>query len=384
VNRIEAAAQTLLSQGESAADAHDWETAIARADTVLHLGSTDCRAPALRLRALEALSATALREATTHASAGPGEVRSLLELRGLADQRGCGATGLGINANAEYPRGTLEEVAARVTELAPLPVVASEVLTITNDDTASTDDLSKWISSDSALTASVLRLANSAYYGRSRHVETVREAVVLLGIREVRTIAMTSLLVDTLSNVATIDYKSYWRFSLTVGLLAEMQALVSGRGRELAFAAGVLHNIGMLALDIADSAGLREAATIDPAPGLRRFEDRERHVFGFTSADLGAQLAANWGFPESLTRAIALHHSRLSELAGTELTVEYVVKARVFARASGLSDGIESNVPRGLPDEWAGPTLNSAVDMVGGIEGITNRIDALLEGAFAA
>jgi HD-like signal output (HDOD) protein len=230
----------------------------------------------------------------------------------------------------------------------------------------------------------VLRLANSAYYGRSRHVETVREAVVLLGVREVRAIAMTALLVNTLGNVATIDYKSYWRFSLTVGLLAEMQALVSGRGRELAFAAGVLHNIGMLALDIADSAGLQQAATTDPALGLRRFEDRERHVFGFTSADLGAHLAGKWGLPESLTRSIALHNSRLSELDGKELPVEYVVKARAFARASGLSDGIESNAPRGLPDEWAGPTLTSAVQMIGGIEGITGRIDSLLEGAFAA
>src|SRR5687767_7752957 len=89
-------------------------------------------------------------------------------------------------------RMDLTSLVRRVTELAPLPAVAMHLLQLVNDDSTSAEDLASAISVDQALTATLLRVANSAYIAAGREITTVRDAVVLLGVDEVRKIVLTA------------------------------------------------------------------------------------------------------------------------------------------------------------------------------------------------
>src|SRR5690606_15221629 len=141
----------------------------------------------------------------------------------------------------------LDLIIAEIAELQPLPVVAVRVLEISEGEQFSAHELAQAISSDQALTAKLLRLSNSAYYGFPRRIGTVRDAVVLLGFRAVRSATLASCVIDTLPGGRVIDTMTAWRYSVVVGLLAEVLARASRRHQDEAFTAGVLHNIGRLA-----------------------------------------------------------------------------------------------------------------------------------------
>ena len=144
---------------------------------------------------------------------------------------------------------SLEELVAEIAELHPLPAVATSILRLTEHDRFSAHELASAITADQALTAKLLRLANSAYYGFPRAIGTVRDAVVLLGFRTVRATTLASCVIGTLPRSNHLGYDDFWHSSVSVGMLAEMLARTEGAHQDAAFTAGVLHNIGLLALD---------------------------------------------------------------------------------------------------------------------------------------
>jgi hypothetical protein len=221
------------------------------------------------------------------------------------------------------PHPTLDELVAGLGEMRPLGTVASKVIQLTDGERFSAHELALVISTDQVLTAKLLRLANSAYYGFPRRITTIRDAVVLLGFRAVRSATLATCLVDALPSANVVDYQQFWHFSLTVGATAELLARAEGVRQDEAFTAGVLHNIGRLALD-------------------------------------------PYALPASGT------------LTGC------VVRARVFARSFGLSDGVERDEPFDQPAEWAMPPLSVALQRGGGIDGLLGRLEAFMDSAVAA
>jgi HD-like signal output (HDOD) protein len=163
---------------------------------------------------------------------------------------------------------------------------------------------------------------------------------VVLGAREVRALTLATCVMDGLGDSYVISSGEFWRFSVTVALLAELLARMDRVINGNAFTVGILHGIGLLALDLYWPDGLQEVLSIDD-PQLRRASDRERAVFGFTSAEVGAELALRWRLPRPIVQAIANQGVRLDELERTDRLSRYLVRARIFARFSGLSDGLE-------------------------------------------
>ena len=146
-----------------------------------------------------------------------------------------------------YP--TLDELVNELADMRPLGTVATRVLELTEGDQFSAHELATVISSDQALSAKVLRLSNSAYYGFPRRISTVRDAVVLLGFRAVRSATLASCVIDALPPGQVVEYERFWHFSVSVGMLAEVLGRAERLHQDKAFTAGVLHNIGRLALD---------------------------------------------------------------------------------------------------------------------------------------
>ena len=277
------------------------------------------------------------------------------------------------------PNPNLDLLIAEIAELRPLPAVAVRVLEIAEGEQFSAHELAQAISSDQALTAKLLRLSNSAYYGFPRRITTVRDAVVLLGFRAVRSATLASCVIDTLPGGRVLDPSESWRFSMTVGLLAEVLARATRRHQDEAFTAGVLHNIGRMALDQHKPRELVASRMLAEQRGWT-ISEAQRAVLGFTDADLGGALALHWNFPEPLAQAVARHHLNVDDLPDRTSLEAFVVRARLFARASGVTDGFEHQQERPpAPVEWGVPPLTTALSQSGGIDGILERVRAFID-----
>lgn len=203
------------------------------------------------------------------------------------------------------------EVAAAVADLPAMPASVSSVVAACDDQDVTVGQLSQVILRDQSLTANILRLANSAFYGHARGVTTITEAVVLLGFSAIRSLAISSHASRLLSGPLPgygMREGELWRHSLAVAFTARRLAVeVHLAPVEEAFVAGLLHDVGKTILS-----GHMEHAfdrVVAVAQGRRApLHEVEAELLGFDHAELGAHLAVAWGFPAELEEAIRLHH----------------------------------------------------------------------------
>ena len=275
---------------------------------------------------------------------------------------------------------TLDELVNEIAELQPLPTVAAQILSITEDDRFSAHELATLIASDQALTAKMLRLANSAYYSFPRRITTVRDAVVLLGFRAVRSATLVSCVIGAAPGSTNISYGSFWQFSMCVGMLSEVLSRAENAHQDHAFTAGVLHNIGRLALDQHVPETFGQVIEQARAQGVS-IHDAERSMLGFTDAEVGGALTLHWNFPPELVDAVANHAQPPSAAIDPTSLVAFTVRARAFARAYGLNDGVELLERTDTPSEWTTPPLSVTLSQAGGMETMLDKVDAFLETA---
>ncbi|MFN8638777.1 MAG: HDOD domain-containing protein [Dehalococcoidia bacterium] len=280
---------------------------------------------------------------------------------------------------AEYP--TLDELAARVATLRPVSGVAVRVLALTEDQSISAHELADVMSADQALSAKMLRMANSAYYGHARRISTVRDAVVLLGSRTVRSAVLVSTVMNRSSHEGMIERYDFWRFCVGVGIIAGPAAHALHLDRHQAFTAGVLHAIGLLALDQQAPDLLGDAISL-AREGNITLRDAELALFGYTDSDLGRVLARQWNFPEELVEAIGAWPNPPEAQPRTLAAVLH--RSRQLATACGLPDGIETQratMPNTgeFPEIWLTPPWSGAMGSLGGIEGIVEKADSFVE-----
>lgn len=277
------------------------------------------------------------------------------------------------------PLQALEALTHEIGELRPLGATARQIMLITAEDRFSAYELANVIASDQALTAKMLRLANSAYYGFARRITTMRDAVVLLGFREVRAATIASCVVGAVPASRHINYETFWHYSVSIGMLAEVLARAERHQADEAFTAGVVHNIGRLALDQHRPALFGEVLAYASSQQVSLHE-AERALLGFTDAELGRSLARFWDFPEPLVDAVAHHYLDPAALPDARSLAGFVSRARAFARTYGFSDGVEpARQPTPPPAEWLQPPIASSLRVAGGMEGLMQRVDVFLE-----
>jgi len=189
-----------------------------------------------------------------------------------------------------------------------MPPVVQEVLRLTASKDAQARDLADAVSQDQGLASKLLRLANSAYYGLSRQVSSVPEAVNVVGFSKVRTAAIASAAYEVVPGSDRELRSRLWRHSVAVASVCNRLAVRSGHlDPEEAVAAGLLHDSGVLVFDQVyprEYRAVREAVTDEVA--LPEVEARE---MGLTHAELGSRLLIHWSLPIALTIAAAGHHT---------------------------------------------------------------------------
>jgi putative nucleotidyltransferase with HDIG domain len=225
-----------------------------------------------------------------------------------------------------------ESLLVLVEQVPPLPAIVLELLRSLEDENANVAQLARKIGLDPPLSARVLRVVNSPFYGMQGQVSSLSEAVMVLGFSSVRSLAMAASLSSrfTLKPAAGLDPAFLWEHSFCTALACRLLAPHVGIDAETAFTAGLLHDIGRIGLLALDEDRLLEIARRRTAMALSASQ-AERQVLGFDHAQLGARLLERWRLPPAIVRTVERHHT--PDLEPTEPLTDLVAVADACAIA---------------------------------------------------
>lgn len=232
---------------------------------------------------------------------------------------------------------TPERLLSRVHDIPPLSVVVMELMQLLNLKQVDHQRVERLIGDDPALASRVLRLANSSFFGFAGRIGNLREACLVLGAQTLRQIITAAAVKEHFSHDAgsVIDHRALWLHAMGTAAAARVLASEVGADPEQAFAAGLLHDMGKLALDTYFRDEYREVLLYQQEHACFLYEAEET-VLGLTHNRVGAALASHWRFPDELVEAIDNHHSPGGDGAG--LLADIVHVADVLSRALDIGD----------------------------------------------
>ncbi|MES2071785.1 MAG: HDOD domain-containing protein [Pseudomonadota bacterium] len=187
--------------------------------------------------------------------------------------------------------------------LPSIPKVVQEVIDSFNNESVSIDEVAKKLIADQVLSAKLLRLANSSYYHASRSVGTIDDAVLMLGFMTVRTLVISTGLTGSFKTMPGVDLKQFWRHSLHTAVIAKWLSKQLHGNSDFAFIVGLMHAIGQLVMHAAMPEKTLQIDKIAGPLDARRV-DVEQTSFGYNYADVGAELARRWRFPDNFATVI--------------------------------------------------------------------------------
>ena len=234
---------------------------------------------------------------------------------------------------------TIESVLTCLEKLPALPAAAIRVSELARDERSSAVDFERVIRPDAALTANVLRFANSAYFGLRSKVESVRQAVALLGLKRTSELAAAAALGPIIPSRLPgyeIDASGFWTHCMAVAVLSERLATeLRLEHPDLIFTAGLLHDIGKIAIASFVSNCAQEI--MSRVHGGLAFVSAERAVLGVDHTEVGSAMAVAWKLPTAVADVARLHHAPGEAPAGTDrVLIDLVHAADALAHALGL------------------------------------------------
>lgn len=239
-----------------------------------------------------------------------------------------------------------------VSDLPTLPIVALEVTALLDDPKSTPKQITAVMKADQALTSKVLRLVNSAYYSIPGGVSTVERAIAFLGYNTIfqLLIGVSVLEFSRLGGSSGIDIREFWKHSLGVAVAGDIIAQrIRHPGSEEIFAAGLLHDLGKLALAKVARTKFSKAVEQAKKEGII-LRTAERHQ-GLPPHDLvGKTLAEQWRFPPALRAAIGMHHQSHPMRIQTapknlQGLLDAVVLANTLCRRFEIGDAGDPTIP---------------------------------------
>lgn len=214
---------------------------------------------------------------------------------------------MAVSAPASLP--SPHELVSSVVNLVSLPEVYLRAKTLLDDPDTSLTAVARVIAQDPALTARLLRIANSALFGFVARIETVSRAITLLGTQQIHDLLLASAVTKAFSGIkpATMDMETFWRHSVYCGVVSRLLAArCNVLDSERLFVAGLLRDIGHLILYQKLPALAEQALERSRREGIELFRV-ERDIMGFDYAQIGTILMQTWNLPASLQEAVHYH-----------------------------------------------------------------------------
>lgn len=251
----------------------------------------------------------------------------------------------------------VKRIMAQVKAFPGMPATSAKLITMLKDPDSSAAQIEEVLKYDPGLTANILKLTNSAYFGIPAKVSSVKQAVVLLGWKRLLQLVMT-MCMSTVMKKPVLGYDlphgELWRHSVAVSVAAELvvKALKIPQADEV-FTAALLHDVGKLVLGGFVQNDLHQIEAM-VAKGIA-FEVAEFIVLGTDHAQIGAKILEKWSFPESLVNAVHWHHD--PEACENHCTFSDIVHvANILGLMSGSGTG---------PDRMAAAPAGSVIERLG-------------------
>ncbi|NLE60908.1 MAG: HDOD domain-containing protein [Planctomycetes bacterium] len=207
----------------------------------------------------------------------------------------------------------IDAILAKIGGIQPLPNTVLRLVMVVNDPSSTVNDIVEVIKYDQAVTGQILRICNSAYFGLSREVRSLNEAIRYLGMIKVLQLVMavhTNALLSTRQPGYELAPGMLWKHSVAVALAASAFAerMALDKHVSTAFTAGLLHDVGKVVLSehvAADFAKIMDLVANDKVS----FIEAEQAVLGISHCEVGTKVARTWQLPEQITQSIQFHHS---------------------------------------------------------------------------
>jgi len=236
---------------------------------------------------------------------------------------------------------TPEMVLSQSGELPALPKAACHIMAVIEDPRTTATKLESALAMDQALTAKVLRIANSPFYGAVREIKTVSEAIVRLGFVSIRNWTLVTAARSVfLAPGAGILYQKIWRQSVMSAMAGQLVAQVVGKADpEAVFIGGLMQNIGQLVLARSHPELFLEILTESTEQG-RPYHIVEQERLGFDHGDLGALLIKEWNLSQDLEEAVRWHHKFEAEGASNKQVAALIALGEEIALTASGEDEV--------------------------------------------
>ncbi|GAM09781.1 putative protein [Geobacter sp. OR-1] len=254
---------------------------------------------------------------------------------------------------------SIDEIIQDVSTVHSLPLFYARLDEAINNPRSSITDIGKIISEDQGLTARILKLANSPLFGYFSRIETISHAVTIIGIQQVRDLALALSVMDVFAGIPKelINMEQFWRHSIVTGLTARLIATSQRESNlERFFVAGILHDVGRLIMFIKVPELCKEMLEECRGQGRLLYHvERERLLFDH--AEVGGRLLRKWKIPPSVAEPVEFHHRpNRAEQYPREASLLHLADIIAHALQIGSSGGLF--VPQLDEKVWAGLNLS--------------------------
>lgn len=248
-------------------------------------------------------------------------------------------------------------------KLPTISEVGQGLIKTLNDEDATVGAVRDLIAKDPALSAKLLRLANSAQFGLARSVSSLDDAVNLVGMSKVRTLALAACLGDAFPKLPGLNPADFWRGSMACAGQAQWLAGAVGADGSQAWLTGMMLRLGELLIGQADPATLQEIEKLPQLPGVRW--EREKRLIGHTEGQITGELARRWNFPKDIVLALQASADPLAEKPFHRLAaIVHLAGILADAQASGttVADALPPDVLHALmlDPQWVAEHLPAA------------------------
>ncbi len=237
---------------------------------------------------------------------------------------------------------SLNDIVEQIDLLEPIPAIASQIITKSEDPDSSLSEIADLIVNDPALTANLLKICNSAYFGLPRKVESVKDAVAWVGLDQIVELVLTNSVSDNFKKGLEgygLGEGELWRHAVTSAHVAKSLAHRFGvsQNKHLIYTAALLKDIGKLILGRFVAFSAEKINILVHSQGYS-FNDAEKNVIGMNHEELGAMVGEKWSFSEKQIYIIR-HHHLTDESARQDLETTLIYLADIVCMMMGICTG---------------------------------------------